>query len=233
MDTITRRLRESFPEFYPANGGLTFAVVPLHEYVVGEVRHALVVLVAAVGIVLLVACVNVANLLLARAIGRQRELAVRAAIGASRWRLARQMLTESLLLAGLGGALGLVLARWSLDGIRLLGAGSVPRLHEIAIDGSVLAFTVGASLLSGLLFGLAPVWRLNHVAVHDALKDAARGSGASAGWGRGQGLRRALVVGELALSVMLVVGAGLLVRSSSASSRCRRGSTPPTSSRSN
>ena len=176
MDTITRRLRESFPEFYPANGGLTFAVVPLHEYVVGEVRHALVVLVAAVGIVLLVACVNVANLLLARAIGRQRELAVRAAIGASRWRLARQMLTESLLLAGLGGALGLVLARWSLDGIRLLGAGSVPRLHEIAIDGSVMAFTVGASLLSGLFFGLAPVWRLNHVAVHDALKDAARGS---------------------------------------------------------
>ncbi len=213
MDAITRKLRDGFPEFYPANGGLTFAVVPLHEYVVGDVRHALVVLVAAVGIVLLVACVNVANLLLARAIGRQRELAVRAAIGASRWRLARQMLTESLLLATLGGALGLVLARWSLDGIRLLGEGSVPRLHEIAIDGSVLAFTVGASLLSGLLFGLAPVWRLNHVAVHDALKDAARGSGASAGWGRGQALRRALVVGELALSVMLVVGAGLLVRS--------------------
>ena len=89
----------------------------------------------------------------------------------------------------------------------------MPRLREIAIDGSVLAFTMAASVLSGLLFGLAPVWRLNHVAVHDALKDAARGSGASAGWGRGQGLRRALVVGELALSVMLVVGAGLLVRS--------------------
>ena len=213
MDGLTRRLRDGFPEFYPANGGLTFAVVPLHEYVVGDVRHALAVLVAAVGIVLLVACVNVANLLLARAMGRQRELAVRAAIGASRWRLARQMLTESLLLSTMGGLVGLVLARWSLEGIRVLGQGSVPRLGEIAIDGSVLTFTLLASLLSGLLFGLAPVWRLNHVAVHDALKDAARGSGASAGWGRGQGLRRALVVGEVALSVMLVVGAGLLVRS--------------------
>ena len=213
MDAITKRLRDGFPEFYPANGGLTFAVIPLHEYVVGDVRQALNVLVAAAGIVWLVACVNVANLLLARAIGRQRELAVRAALGASRWRLSRQMLTESLLLASLGGVVGLVLAQWSLDGIRLIGEGSVPRLHEVTIDASVLVFTLAASLVSGLLFGLVPVWRLNHVAVHDALKDAARGSGASAGWGRGQGLRRALVVGELALSVMLVVGASLLVRS--------------------
>ena len=213
MDAITKRLRDGFPEFYPANGGLTFAVIPLHEYVVGDVRQALVVLIAAVGIVLLVACVNVANLLLARAVGRQRELAIRAAIGASRWRLSRQMLTESLLLATLGGGVGLVLAHWSLDGIRLLGDGSVPRLHEIAIDGGVLVFTMAASLVAGLLFGLVPVWRLNHVAVHDALKDAARGSGSAAGWGRGQGLRRALVAGELAVSVMLVVGAGLLVRS--------------------
>ena len=149
MDGLTRRLRDGFPEFYPANGGLTFAVVPLHEYVVGDVRHALVVLVAAVGIVLLVACVNVANLLLARAMGRQRELAVRAAIGASRWRLARQMLTESLLLSTMGGLVGLVLARWSLDGIRVLGQGSVPRLREIAIDGSVLAFTLVTSLRVG------------------------------------------------------------------------------------
>ena len=212
MDALTARLRQTYPEFYPPNGGLTFTVTPLQEYVVGDVRRALLVLIAAVGVVLLVACVNVANLLLARAIGRQRELAVRAAIGASRWRLARQMLTESLPLAVMGGGLGLVLARWSLDGIRLLGAGSVPRLHEIAIDGPVLVFTALAALGSGVLFGLAPVWRLNHVAVHDALKDAARGAGAS-GWGRGHGLRRALVVGELALSAMLVVAAGLLVRS--------------------
>jgi predicted permease len=213
MNGLTARLRQRFPEYYPANGGLTFAVIPLQEYVVGDVRLEIAVLVGAVAIVLLIACANVANLLLTRALGRQRELAVRAALGASRWHLARQILAESLLLAMLGGFLGLLLAQWSLDGIRLLGTGSVPRLHEITIDGPVLAFTLVVSAVSGVLFGLAPIWRLNHITVHDALKDAARGSSAGAGWSRGQHLRSALVVGELALSVMLVVGAGLLVRS--------------------
>ena len=213
MNALTGRLRTEYPDFYPANGGLTFAVIPLHDYVVGDVRQALLVLVGGVAIVLLVAGVNVANLLLTRALGRQRELAVRAAIGASRWRLAKLLLGESVLLSVMGGALGLVLARWSLDGIRLLGAGSVPRLHEISIDWSVLAFTAAVSIASGIVFGLVPVWRVNHVAVHDALKDAARGSGSGAGWSRGQHLRRALVVAEVALSVMLVIGAGLLVRS--------------------
>ena len=213
MNVLTARLRKEFPDFYPVNGGLTFTVVPLHDYVVGDVRQALLVLVGGVGIVLLVAGVNVANLLLTRALGRQRELAVRAAIGASRWRLAKLLLGESVMLSLMGGALGLVLARWSLDGIRLLGAGSVPRLQEISIDWGVLAFTAAVSIATGIIFGLVPVWRVNHVAVHDALKDAARGSGAGAGWNRGQHLRRALVVAEVALSVMLVIGAGLLVRS--------------------
>ncbi len=213
MNALTARLRAEFPDFYPANGGLTFAVIPLHDYVVGDVRQALLVLIGGVAIVLLVAGVNVANLLLTRALGRQREMAVRAAIGASRWRLAKLLLGESLLLSAMGGALGLVFARWSLDGIRLLGAGSVPRLHEISIDWSVLAFTAAVSIVSGIVFGLVPVWRVNHVVVHDALKDAARGSGSGAGWSRGQHLRRALVVVEVALSVMLVIGAGLLVRS--------------------
>ena len=213
MNALTARLRAGFPEFYPANGGLAFAVIPLHDYVVGDVRQALLVLVGAVGIVLLVASVNVANLLLARALARQRELAVRTALGASRWRIARQLLAESLVLAAVGGALGLVLAQWGLDGIRVLGAGSVPRLQEIAIDRGVLAFTAFVSIATGLLFGLVPVWRAGRVPVHETLKDAARGSAAGGGWSRGHGLRRALVIAEVALAVMLVAGAGLLVRS--------------------
>jgi predicted permease len=162
--------------------------------------------------VLLIACVNVAHLQLTRAMGQQRELAVRAALGASRWRLARQRLGESLLLAALGGAAGLVFADWSLDGIRWLGEGSVPRLHEIALDGWTLAFTAVVSMASGVLSGLVPVIRAGRVAVHDTIKDAARGS-AGAGFTRTGGPRGALVVGELALAVLLAVGAVLLARS--------------------
>jgi predicted permease len=212
MDGLTARLRREFPAFYPPNGGLRFTVTPLNDYVVGDVRRALLVLAGAVGMVLLIACVNVAHLQLTRAMGQQRELAVRAALGASRWRLARQMLGESLLLAAMGGVAGLVLADWSLDGIRWLGEGSVPRLQEIALDGWALAFTAVVSMASGVLFGLVPVLRAGRVAVHDTLKDAARGS-AGAGFTRAAGLRGALVVGELALAVLLAVGAVLLVRS--------------------
>ena len=217
MDAITARLRQEHPDFYPANGGLTFDIVPLQEQVVGDVRRSLVILIAAVGFVLLVACANVANLQLSRALARHKEIAVRAALGASRARIVRQLLTESVLLAVGGGALGLVFAVWSLEGIRALGARSVPRLGEIAIDGEVLLFTLAVSVVSGIVFGLMPALRVCRLDLHDSLKDASRGSaGTSALWsatGRRQNARQLLVVAELALSVMLLIGAGLLIRS--------------------
>jgi predicted permease len=214
MDALTSRLRGEHPHVYPPNGGLTFGVVPLKDQVVGDVRWSLVVLTGAVGLVLLISCANVANLLLSRALDRQKEIAVRAALGATRSRIVRQLLTESVLLAATGGALGLLLARWSLEGIRVLGPASVPRVHEIAIDGRVLLFTLLVSIGSGVLFGLAPALRLGGLRLHDALKEAGRGvSGAGAFWGRGQNARRLLVASELALAVMVLVGAGLLVRS--------------------
>ncbi len=214
MDALTARLRRDYPQVYPPNGGLTFGIVPLGEQVVGDVRRSLVVLVGAVGFVLLIACANVANLLLSRALARQKEMAVRAAIGATRGRIVRQLLTESGLLALAGGALGVGLSVWSVQWIHALGTTSVPRLHEVAIDGRVLLFALAVSMVSGVLFGLAPALRLCRVDLQGNLKDANRGaSGASALWGQGWNLRRMLVVAELALSVMLLIGAGLLIRS--------------------
>ncbi len=213
MDTLTARLRRDFPDFYPPNGGLTFAVVPLQEQVVGGVRQSLAILIGAVACVLLIACANVANLLLSRGLGRQKELAIRAALGATRARIVRQLLTESVILGLAGGLLGLLFAFWGLSWMQSLGSQSVPRLREIRINGGVLLFTMALSLLSATLFGLAPALRAAALDLQTQLKD---GDGASAGlaaWGRRQRTRQALVVAELTLAVMLLVGAGLLIRS--------------------
>ena len=225
MDTITARLRRDHPDVYPPNGGLTFSVVPLLEQAVGSVRVRLYVLLGAVWLVLLVACANVANLLLARAFARQKEFALRAALGAGRGRIVRQLLAESMILALVGGALGILLAYGSLGGIRLLGPRTVPRLAEIAIDGRVLAFTLLVSLGSGFLFGLVPALRISRLDLATALKQAGQGTGLTAS-GRGHTTRRLLVVSEVALSVLLLIGAGLLLRSFAKLQRVEPGFNP-------
>src|SRR5499427_4720143 len=214
MDTITARLRRDFPETYPPNGGLTFSIVPLLEQVVGDVRRSLWVLLGSVGFVLLIACANVANLMLSRAVARQQEIAVRTALGASRWHIVRQLLTESLLLSLCGGALGIFICLFSVRWIHILGMKSIPRLPDVGIDGRALLFTLLLSVLSGMLFGLAPALRVSRLDLNSTLKDSSRGSaGTGAVWGRGNNFRRLLVVSELALSVVLLIGAGLLIRS--------------------
>ncbi|MGC1685143.1 MAG: ABC transporter permease [Candidatus Acidiferrales bacterium] len=214
MDTITARLRHDHPDVYPPNGGLTFGVVPLLEQVVRDARYSLFVLLGAVGFVLLIACANVANLQLSRAVSRQKEIAVRVALGASRGRILRQLFTESVLLALGGGALGILFSFVCVHWVHVLGPKSVPRLASIGVDGEALLFTGALCVFSGILFGLAPAWRATQIDLHSTLKDAGRGSaGAGSVWGRGRNLRRMLVISEMALSVVLLIGAGLLIRS--------------------
>jgi len=214
MDVITARLRREFPENYPPNGGLTFSIVPLIEQVVGNVRLSLWMLLGSVGFVLLIACANVTNLTLSRAVSRQREIAVRTALGATRWHIVRQLLTESLLISLCGGALGVLICLISVKWIHVLGTKSIPRLQDVGIDGHVLLFTLLLSFSSGILFGLVPALRVSRLDLNSTLKDVSRGSaGTSAVWGRGNNFRRLLVVSELALSVVLLIGAGLLIRS--------------------
>jgi predicted permease len=189
-------------------------VVSLQEQVVGDVRRALLVLVGSVTLVLLIACANVANLLLTRAAGREKEVAIRTALGAGWQRLVRQLLTESILLATIGGAAGLAIAEVSLYVVRSMNPGNIPRLEDIEINGAVVAFTFGVSLVTGILFGLAPVWRAVKVDLNTSLKAGGRSGQSDGGLRlRRHRLRGLLVVSELALSLMLVIGAGLLVRS--------------------
>lgn len=205
--TIFRRLEQEHPE---TNKGLTIAVEPLHEQVVGKTRPALMILFGAVSFVLLIACANVANLMLARATSRQKEIALRTALGASSARIARQLLTESVVIALIGGVFGLLLSIAGLKALLALGPGSLPRLQTIGLDLPTLGFTLGLSLFTGLLFGLAPVMQTRKWNWHESLKDSARGS--SAGRGR-VNTRRLLVISEVALALMLLVGGGLMVRS--------------------
>ncbi|HLW80234.1 MAG TPA: ABC transporter permease, partial [Terriglobia bacterium] len=206
MSAIVSRLNKQFSGSAPR----AVRIEPELDHLAGDVRSALLVLLAAVGCVLLIACANVANLLLARATSRQRELAIRGALGAGRARVIRQLLTESTLLALLGGALGALLALWGADSLVRLIPQDVPRLAEVSLDRRVLLFTTALSFLTGLLFGLAPAMQAVRSDLTESLKEGGRGS--SEGRHRNQ-LRSILVVTEVAVALVLLVGAGLLIQS--------------------
>jgi len=207
LTTIGARLEQQYPDTNTHKGlRLDSALKAL----VGDVRPALLILLGAVACVLLIACANVANLLLARATSRHKEMAIRAALGASRTRVIRQLLTESVLLSLLGGAVGLLLAVWWSDLLIALGKEDIPRATHVGMDWRVLGFTLGISLLTGLIFGLAPAFHSSKTELVESLKDGARGTSEGA---RRNFVRNALVVSELAIAVVLLVGAGLLIQS--------------------
>ena len=210
VDIIAGRIEQQFND---SHAGTKASVVPLHEEIVGTVRPILLVLLAAVGFVLLIACANVASLLLTRSLSRQKEVGIRAALGASRWRVIRQLLTESLLLSLAGGVVGVVIAYWGVPGLvatlpqQQLNA--LPFLRSLEIDRTILGFSFGLSLLTGLIFGLAPALQSSRLDLNEVLKEGGRQTSA----GAGHRLRSAMVIGEIALAVVLLVGAGLMMKS--------------------
>jgi predicted permease len=216
MDLIAARMKQQYPANYPPTGGLTISVVPLRKQVVGETDFIALVLFGAVGLVLLIACANVANLILSHAAIRGRESAIRTAVGASRSRLIRQLLTESALLGVFGGVAGVIVAILAIRGLKAFAPANLPRLTEVGIDFRVLGFTFLITLLTAIIFGLAPAMRASAIDLNEALKEGGRtATGSSSGRvsGRRYLTSKLLVISEVALSLVLLLGAGLLIRS--------------------
>jgi putative ABC transport system permease protein len=219
MNTVATDLARRHPDF---NGNVGINIVPLHEQVIGNVRPGMLMLSGAVALVLLIACVNIANLLLARSTSRVREVAVRVALGAARARVVRQLLTESLVLAALGGIAGVLLSFLGLKAFVAMAPAGMPRLAEISINSTVLWVSAGITILTGFLFGLVPAIQFAREDHTPALKDGGRGSSSASG----QRLRKGLVVVEMAIALMLLVGGGLLMRSFASMQRADLGFDP-------